>query len=104
MVENIKKNRKFVSYLSIKGSRKYLIREICMELNFDYNSTIFFIEEQIRITQSILKRCLTYKEVIELIDNSIRFLLLSRNKSKKKKNLKTLDVLGLIEKTKLKYG
>ncbi len=105
MDENSKKNIRTGSYLLERGFSKYLIRELCMEFNFDYNSTILFIEEHLSKTQGILKRCLTDKEVIELIDNSIKFLLLSSNKSKKKENpsqKSTLDVLGLIEKTKEK--
>ncbi len=80
---------------------KHIIREISIELNFEFNLILLFIQEQIRLTQEILKMYLINKEILKLINSVIQFVLQSTYKNKMNENSNqktTLSVLDSIEK------
>ena len=78
----------------IEKENNHYIWEICMETNLEYKSTLLFIENHIRLTQEILKRYLTSKEVFELLEDSIKFLLYySEEESNQNDETIILDVL-----------
>jgi len=80
---------------------KHIIREISIELNFEFNLILLFIQEQIRLTQEILKMYLINKEILKLINSVIQFILQSTYKNKMNENSNqktTLSVLDSIEK------
>ena len=80
---------------------KHIIREISIELNFEFNLIRLFIQEQIRLTQEILKMYLINKEILKLINSVIQFVLQSTYKNKMNENSNqktTLSVLDSIEK------
>ena len=59
----------------LSNGLKYHIKGFCLEFDLDYKYTLLFIEEHIQLTQEILKRNLTNKEIFELIEHSEDFLL-----------------------------
>ena len=63
----------------LEHKKSILIKDICCELNLDYKSTLLVIEEQIKITESLIKRYLIPPEVDNLISNSISFILHERS-------------------------